>query len=379
MDTDRQFHTHGSIRGAVIVETAVVTAAILTLVLGAIELGVLGFIQITVDAGAFLNAHYNAIGATSIQASNATVAVFPQIKPASISANLVAAATPDPSFMIDYGFSAPNASSNRHGGASMMQPYLQQTTIQQPVFSLLGLNFQVQSSATEANWQESNQEYNLFGNTYGGTGTNLNNITNTANYFSAGENTPYYYLSANYMASCASGGSWGNPSSGSAGNCPSPIFHALGMGEHVENWNWGNANGGVSGPTYNYSNPTYLYNTGVFEEMACHERMFVNIDQFFSDAAAKATAAGTDPLNYLEYYYNPYYGNQNSGATAHGTPTWTFFNSDVQTAKSSLDAEGSAASTAITNVYSWDYDWNGDPGLEQAPGQYPLNPGGGCT
>ncbi len=373
---------HGTIRGAVLLETAIVTAAILTLVLGAIELGVLGFIQITVDAGAFLNAHDNAIGATGAQANSHTTSVFPQINAANISTQTQPAATPNPSFMIDYGFGAANASSNRHGGASMVQPYLQQTQIQQKVFSLLGLNFYVQSAATEANFLESDQEYNLQGSSFGGnTVTGTTDPRTTANYFSAGENTPFYYLSANYMLACGSGGNWGNPSgtNGSPGSCPGTIFHALGMAEHLENWNWGNANGGVGGPTYNYSNPTYLFATGAFEEMACHQRMFANIDKLFSDAAAQATAAGTDPLNYLEYYYNPYYYNQNAGAGAHGTPTWTFFNTDVQTTHSALDAEAATAAASITNVYSWDYDWDGSPGLEQAPGQYPLNPGGGCT
>lgn len=375
MVSERGIGRHGSVRGAVLVETAVVTAAVLTLVLGALELGVLGFIQITVDAGAFLNAHYNAIGASGTQASNATVAVFPQIKAANISTQVQPASTPDPTFMIDYGFGAPNASNNRHGGASMMQPYLQQTQIQQKVFSLLGLNFYVQSAATEPNWLESDQEYNLQGSPYGANQfTGTTDPRTTANYFSAGENTPFYYLSANYMLACGTAGSWGV----SNGNCPNTLFHALGMAEHLENWNWGNANAGVSGPTYNYSNPTYLASTGAFEEMACHQRMYSQIGKFFSDANTSAAAASTDPLNYIEYYWNPYNGNRYNGAGTHGTPTWVFFNTDVQSTHSTLDAEGTTASTAITNVYSWDYDWDGSPGLEQAPGQYPLNPGGGC-
>jgi hypothetical protein len=44
-------------RGAVLVESAVVTAALLTIVLGMIQLGLVGFLQMTADAGAFLNAH----------------------------------------------------------------------------------------------------------------------------------------------------------------------------------------------------------------------------------------------------------------------------------------------------------------------------------
>jgi len=363
-------------RGAIVVETAIVTAAILAMVLGAIQLGLLGFLQITFDAGAFLNAHYNALGSsgasttfTSSQAATATNAVLHQIPVPAISPPVVLAA-PSPTVPVDYSYNDPNAATRaaaanaRHGGASIMQPYLQQTNISETPFSFLGKPFHVTSQATEAVWLETGQEYDVAGINYGSPYSSANPAVSNANYFNQGENTPLYYLSFNFVSHCTTGGTW------SGANCPNTDYLALGMAEHLEVYNWGNPVPGVSGP----ANSTGAGgSTGVFEQMACHQRMYSTIASFFLAAqSAGPTAFANLQTNYNPYYYNNHFNGYSNFANA------SFFKYQAGTYNAST---GTAATVAnyIQDIYSWDVERGSNAPLGTAPGQYPLTPGVGCT
>jgi hypothetical protein len=369
----------GASRGAITVESALVVASILVFVLGMLQFGLLGFIQITVDAGAFLNAHQNAIGVNDVLGpADATHKVFNQIQSASIT-NTVQTA-PSPLVPVNYGYNGTTAQqtasgTNRHGGASVLQPYIAQTTIVQNVFSFLNQSFTVHGQASEANWLESEPYFNVgnasYGSPYSATNTQLNTSV-----FTQGENTPLFYMSLNYVHHCETPGTWGNSTGSSRGVCPSPDTMVYGVGEYLDTTNWAIANPGIGGsPTCAgaYGCP------GTFEAAACHQRMLSTIVFFFQylkgNYAGNSAPFATDPLAWLEKAYNPYYFNQ-SGYTNFRNAN--FFAQAVNGYGS--DAIDGLANNAIKTIYGWDVDhgYYGSGGL-YGVGNNPLSPTAGCV
>jgi hypothetical protein len=357
----------------VLIESAIILATVLTLVLGMLELGLLGFLQITVDAGAFLNAHQNVIGVNDpLGPADATHLVFPQIDPAAIT-NTVQTA-PVANVPVDYGYNSPDAGVqavsdvNRHGGASIMQPYISQTTITETPLSFLNNVFRVHSQASDANWLESMAEWGVANTNYGTPYTPGNNQLNT-NVINNGENTPLYYMSLNFINHCATPGSWGTTD----GVCPIQDVLALGMAEYLDINNWSNQTPGVGGPAGS-TGPGGT--TGTFEAAACHQRMYAKLASFFANVETEAQLHSTDPLNYIEYTYNPYYFNQ-SGYTDFSSTNASFFGRRPN--RGTADAADLEATQAIQTIYSWDVErFQGQGGLGGI-GDNPLHPTLGCT
>jgi hypothetical protein len=369
------------------IETAIVTYFVLGLVLGALQLGLLGFLQITVDAGAFLNAHYNALGSsgsdtafTSSEAANATNAVLPQIPTAQIQAPVVQAA-PSPAVPVDYLYNGSDtekagAAQNRHGGASMMQPYVAQTAINFIPLTFLNLPFAVNSQASEPIWLETTPEWDVTNSNYGTPYSGGNSALN-ANYFAEGENTPPYYVSFNFVQHCNAAGEWGYPGSNEgAGMCPSTNrdFLSLGVAEHLDIYDWANPVAGVSGPVYTAGSTT----TGTFEEMACHQRAFAQVAGFF---VAARDAAGGDGFNWLQRNYNPFwYNSKQNGQNYQNFASAKFFTQTIGGTATSTSNPDGAAGAAIAEIYSWDVERHSGPSnLGQNPGDNPLHPTAGCV
>jgi hypothetical protein len=372
----------------VLVESAIVTASLLTLVLGMIQMGVLGFLQITVDAGAFLNAHQNAIGVNDAAgASDATHLVFPQIQASAI-ANTVQTA-PSPLVPVDYGYNGTTAqqaasATSRHGGASVMQPYLSQTTISQTPFTIFGQPFLVHSQASEANWLETMPEWGIANTNYGGAYSATNSQYDTSA-FAQGENSPPFYMSGNWFNHCKTPGVWGAPgSTAGRGVCAAPgsttstsAVIPLGVGEYLDTLNWANGVAGVGGPVGSPGGST----TGTFEAAACHQRVYATLTYFFENLTENnygdAAQFATDPLNYLETTYNPYYYNR-TGYTDFSSTSASFFGQWPNGATHhTLDTE---ATTAIQTIYGWDdqTSYQGNSGL-YGVGNNPVHPTTGCT
>jgi len=361
-------------RGSITVESAIVLSAVLVFVLGMVEFGALGFMQITVDAGAFLNAHQNAIGVNdALGPADATHQVFPQIATSSIANNVLTA--PSPTVPVDYGYNDPSpsvvasSSVNRHGGASIMEPYLSQTTISQSVFRLFNESFNVQSQASEPNWLQSAPLWDAANVNYG-TAYSASNSEINSSVFENGDNSPLYYMSLNKINHCATPGSWGNPS-GSRGVCPTQDILTLSAGEYLDYYNWSNGTAGIGG----YSTSTGPGGTtGTFEAAACHQRMLSTLVYFFQYLSGNnfgnSAAFAADPLNWLETTYNPYYYNR-SGYTNFSTVS--FFSQRPNGASS--DGIDTLATNAIKEIYGWDVETYNGPGL----GVNPLYPTRGCT
>jgi hypothetical protein len=289
--------------------------------------------------------------------------VLKQIPVGDISASVQTAPAPD--VPVGYGYAStpgsPPSNSSRHGGASMMQPYLSQSNISFTPFSFLTFPLHVQSQAVEANWLETAPEWDIADSNYGGAYNSANTSYN-ANYFTNGENTPEYYVSFNFIKHCPSA-LWQSAS------CPNENALSLGVAEHLDNYNWQFPQTGVSGsPTDSGGNPQA--STGTFEELACHQREFATIAAFF------ASTGSADPFGYLQAKYNPYYYNYSANVT--NFSNGRFFS---QTADgTALTAQAQAANSAINVVYGWDVERQyGSNGLGTDPGDNPLFPYKGCS
>jgi len=347
-------------RGAVTVETAIVMSALLTFMLGAIQFGVVGFLQLTVDAGSFLNAHQTVIGTIDPDPKDATHKVFPQIQVADI-ANPVVSPAPSPNVYVDYGYNDPNptvqsaSASDRHGGASMLQPYLLQATITKTPFTAFGRPLTVASTATEAQWFETGPHWDISNQQYGGNCTASNYC---ADPYVDGTNTPPYYISSGYILHCqADQINWTV--------CPNSTndFLALGLGSNLDVFNWSNPQPGISGPANSYAAGGA---TGTFQTMACHQRYFAQLAQFFQS---------NQWLYKLEQDYTVGSPPNAKNIPAQNVGVQNFKNWNAYPTGSS---PGGKAKQAIQTIYSWDVEHGSNPPSNFAFGLNPLTPTVGC-
>ncbi len=335
------------------VESAIVLSAFLTILLGAIQFGVVGFLQLTVDAGSFLNAHQNVIGTKDPSVADATHQVFPQIQVGDIAAPVVAPA-PSPHVYVDYGYNSSNAavqaasSTNRHGGASLLQPYKLQSTITKQPFTILGHQLSVQSTATEAKWYETGPHWDINNLQYGGDSPAT---TYRADPYVDGTNTPPYFMARGEVLHCpAVQVDWVS--------CPvTQDIIALGLGNNLDIFNWSNPKPGVSGPANSVGSGG---TTGTFQTMACHQRYYAQLAQLFQ--ANPSLAA-------LEQTYSIAAVNQK--ANVMNFKTWAAYPNDT----SSLAGQ---AKHAIQTIYSWDVEQGYQPPLNFQFGLNPLFPTRNC-
>ena len=151
-------------RGAVLVETALIVSTALTLMLFTVDIGILGFAQVSADAASFVDAHENVTGMTNGTPEAYTAGLFPIISQSAMTTTTVPA--PAPNVPVNYGYNAPNppadSASTRIGGASMMQPVQLQVTVSPPpLLSIAGQTVGVSSQAIEPKWTECGPHYNV--------------------------------------------------------------------------------------------------------------------------------------------------------------------------------------------------------------------------
>jgi hypothetical protein len=300
-------------RGAVLVEAAVVAAAMLTFVFGILEIGMVGLEQVTIDAAAFLNAHQTVIGVKDAGGpDDATSQVFPNVKSSSYQGATVVVA-PTPAVPVDYGYNGTpaeqlNAAANHVGGASIVQPYILQSSIRQKVFEFMGIAVSAYGTASEPEYLESNVDYGVDNLNYGLNNTGALYRNSLLSY---GENAPPYFGTWANIQECDNAPNWTTQTcvNSSAYQDPFSMFavsygpreDAMGMAEYLDTQNWNMGGLGISGPA---CASTSCATTGPFEPMACHQRLYSAIASFVS--------AYSD-LNAIENAYNPMYYNAVNG------------------------------------------------------------------
>lgn len=305
-------------RGVALPETALVLATLLLALFGALRVGVIGYNQISADGAAFLSSHESALGAVSPW--SVAAGVFPAAKNAVVTQTQQPA--PSMNVPVDYGFSD---STNRHGGVSVMQPMQQLTTVStQGIDAPLPLggpagSVTVHGLSADPAYREVGVHMNIDGDAFNSTSA----FENAQDYFSAGENTPPYFVGFHYMQYCVpSGTATYGPDGAPWHDCPSgqSEFLALGLAEFLDDDNWGCPSNGV-GPG------------STFNDLLTHQQAFATISSEVDGATDAATASG-----YL--------------------------------------TQGNAT---IQQIYGWDSSQPGGyPQNYTSVGQYPLHPGQPC-
>jgi hypothetical protein len=252
----------------VLVETALVVGVILTILLFSLQVGVLGFLQLTVDAASYMDAHLVSVGvAASMSPQQATSRIFPQIAPAQIVSTVAPA--PSPSVPVDYGYNDPNpavqaaSATHRNGGASMMEPTLETATVAKPgMLSLFGKSVGVTGESIDALWLECGIHANV-SNTSTGCSPGAAS-TFQGNYFTNGEHTPPYFVGFDFLHRCTDAQPWGTCSSTGIN------FMALGTAEYLkapvgsQTGNWSAGLPGIGGTA----------NNNTFGLATCHQRAY---------------------------------------------------------------------------------------------------------
>jgi hypothetical protein len=335
------------------VETALTVGIGLTLLLFSVQVGMLGFLQITADAAAFVDAHANAVGTLdTLGAQHMAHAMFPQIATTDIASSPQPA--PSVSFPLNYGFNT--GGGTPHAGVSMMEPELYATTVTpHAVVHTFGKTLGVSGQAIEPLWLECGPHYNVAqSNSQCGAAGQPGSFA--VNYFTQGENTPPYYAGFDFREGCALPQPWTS--------CPvNYLFIALGMGEFLNVRNWNAPNAGASGTGVSGTNPN-----STFEWMACHQRAYSTLAAFFTSQAN---------LNQVYSSYIYAIGNQVSGSP-NGISNfryWDEFNTSVT--NFTTHPTPSAIDLTIQNIYAWDANvWTytalnpaGEPVNTEATGQ----------
>jgi len=378
MKIRKQQQRKETIRGAAVVETALVVGVVLVMVLGAVQVGVIGYLQMSADAASFVNAHQNVIGVSSGTPADATAQVFPAFNnPANSSISASPLPAPSPTIYVDYGYNDPDptiaagSSANRHGGASIMEPAQMQSTVsRQNVASILGVLINVSGSMIEPQWLENGAHFDVANDNYGNTASNMQ-----VNYFTNGENVPPYFVGFNEIEHCMSNLPWTGPNP-----CPTSVavpnsqdFEALGVAEHLDDSNWSipiNQSGSAVSGTWGGS-ATGGANASTFTEMACHQREFATVANFLvSTNAATLSSLQTAYSAQLAapLVHNPS-GTEPDGTTA---PMPIF---------SGFGGFDTTTNQAIQTIYTWDREITAgypNPSTYSGPGAAPLYPWYGC-
>ncbi len=295
-----------AMRGAVLPETAIVLSFVLVIVLGAIQMGVIGGLQLMADGAAFVAAHEFSLNyAKSTAANQQTVTnIFPQINvlPIAVASNAPAVAPSDVS--VAY----PTSQSARMGGASLLRGSNLQATVNVTGKAgmlgqfLSGLsNFGVHGSAIEPLSWQTNAQYDVAGAGY----TSLSPVVSS--FFGSAQDVPFSYVSISRMSVCLQGGAAGvAPQFGLT--CPSSNQQiiALGSAEFLDQDNWARSAGNNThlgaGPFGSSPGTAGAYlNTYTFAEMFCHQQFYAGLESYLvnaqrpSDISQPAHVTGSPP------------------------------------------------------------------------------------
>ena len=359
-------------RGAVLVETALILSTALTLMLFTVDVGILGFMQVSADAASFFDAHENVIGMKTGTPESYTAGLFPIIKQGDMTTTVIAA--PTPNVEVNYGYNPPpgqtpdpNSANTRHGGVSMMQPVQIQVSVSpSPFFNIAGADVGVSSKFIEPRWTECGPHYNVANedSACGDPSAPPNSAVSLAN----GENTPPYYVGYNLMMHCEDAQPWGDVANSYEAGCQKTNFVALGVASYLDVDNWNAVLPGVSG----------TYGTSVFQAAAFHQRVYAHIAQFFASYPKLFPLYNTYSNSLLAQMGAPYLGAPPTAAYQNDQG-WSGFRLSNQPANI-LQNDPLGIDEAIQCVYNWDEIISSGfpPGTYKEPGDVPLYPEKQC-
>jgi hypothetical protein len=367
---------NSGMRGAALVETALVTSLVLMLMFGAVQIALVGFYQMAADGAAFTNAHQIAMIqsiATPSAGQNSAAHTWTQnhILPSAMqgsntAASEVISAAPTPPGNLDATLQSEfnlSSQSSRHGGFSVLQSTQLAATVQQSnIAGLLTLNgttgnISVSGVAIEPEFLEMCAHKASSCTDLGVGGNSSTSFTTENNYFTAGENAPPYMAGFHFMKMCVDQTATDNPTqypNGWAG-CQNTEFRALGLATELDAYNWGanDSNNPDADSVYGQTITTAgTGENGAFRDLACHQRKYAAI----AAVVYAETSLGVGQLPTLRATFAlPLGSDVNNGAAASGF-------------------------TTLQQIYRWDSLQTSAqvPPDAGVPSSYPLYPSYGC-
>ncbi|MBV8148293.1 MAG: hypothetical protein JO092_04315 [Candidatus Eremiobacteraeota bacterium] len=317
-------------RGSALAETAITLSFTLLCIFGGMQIALLGYYQVQLDGSAFFYAHGFAIGQTTagLSASNLP-AVFPNVQTSLLSP---AYASP-PNTSVDPNFTQWGALTNRYGGAAIIRPQRVEVSTQMTTsqLSVLGNSVTLSGGNIDSRSMVGNHDDDAQGASPN-SATIWNSLVDPLK--TDDQNVPPYYFNLAFMWYC-------NTFDYAGGTCPSRSLHAVGLASYLKADN------------YNASQNGVVTNV-VFQTMACHQRIFVDLVNLLPAQRWHKNASGqTSPQDYV------------------GTQ-WD----ETATGPASVPAANGAS---FQLVYSWDINQIYGESWANAGQVYPLHPGNGCT
>lgn len=272
-------------RGSALPETAIMVSFVLIMLVGMLQLGLVGYYQISGDAAVFFAAHELSIYTNPTNITSAEATAFPQVVAAAVTTQPTSPPNVNATLFSNIYGCNENGScqSSRYSGFEVVRPqsfqaYLTQGAGGAIFHGIYGFkNVPISSGAVEPLY--------LIANTvWDNTGTGPNSSLGT-NYLNEGDaspfltgnsnnnmNVPPYYTTASvnqyFCSDPWAGGAYAN-----SDTCGGPTQWYLGLGEYLNNNNYGANTSGVG-------------LNQVFQAMACHQRVYADLVQAFPPIAS---------------------------------------------------------------------------------------------
>lgn len=246
-------------RGAALVETAFTLGFTLMLVLGAVQIAVMGFFQMQLDGATFFFAHSFASGSTNVTSLNTALEpLFPNV-----SMNMSPNPQSPPLTNVPVNFTQWGNLNNRYGGASILRPQRLEATssLSLAFLSVLGSSVTLNSGNVDGRSMIGNHDDDAQGIAYDSQ-TEYSSLVDPLT--QDDQNVPPYYLTLSFFWYCGDNPPWGP-------TCGSRVLRAVGLGEYLKNDNYGQTtypNNGV-GPA------------ATFSTIACHQRILAELAAAF--------------------------------------------------------------------------------------------------
>lgn len=269
------------VAGAGLAETAIMLTFTMLLLLGAMELSLLGVYQMELDGKTFFFTHGIALGTGSVPTLNSDLdGIFPSA-PSMALTNIVYENPPSTDEPVNY--TQWGSLIDRYGGASLTRPWLVQANAQMTVsgLSLLGHSLTLSAANVEGETMIGNHDDDAQGAAYNSS-TVYSSLVNPLT--QDDQNVPPYYFTMAFMWYC-------NTVFNTASPCANRTLHSLGLAEFLKSDNYNDPQNGI-------------VTDGDFYYIGCHQRVYAAIGRLLEDNPTRpsVTAANYTTSPFYEGY-----------------------------------------------------------------------------
>lgn len=237
-------------RGAAIVETALSVTVGLLFVFGGLQLGIIGYQQVSADGAAFISQH---VGDQFGDGYSAATATYSTVHKSDLNYSPHPSATPSGQ-MIDYGYAN---TSNRHGGATVTGAVSVETVARRQMNYALPFVSQFLGTTLQGDAVSQFQAQEGPGWNVAGALNPDQLLADSASWTWTNDTTPPYFVSRNYMMRCMNTYPWDT--------CKKETEYAYSVAEYLDADNWWRPDAGVQ-----------PQGSSTFYEIPCHQRAYAS-------------------------------------------------------------------------------------------------------